>query len=148
MIISKTEDKDLIKNFITNPILWEMAGYHGDPNQFTPNMDNLWLTALIANDFVCLMELRKFTSLIYDCHIYTLPEQMRKGIATEAVKQAIQWIKKNTQIKTLMLTVPFSCQHVIKFLANKTDFKICGMLHKSIIYQNRLEDLILYELEV
>lgn len=147
MIITETKNKQLIKEFITNPILWNITGYVGNSDEFIPDLNHQYLLATKDDKKVCLMELKKFTNLVSEAHIYTLPEEMRKGIGSEAVKVAIEWIKENTKIKTIMLTVPLSCEHVIKFLT-KTEFKVCGMLHKSIVYQNQLQDLVLYELGV
>jgi hypothetical protein len=146
--INITEDKQLIKSVITNEILWGLHGYDGDKELFEPIMDRIWLKIEDNTTIAGLFELKKFNNVIYEAHIYMLPHTFRTGLSIKAIIKAKEFIKETYKnIHKILLTVPSSCEHVLKML-QKTEFKVCGAIKEGLIYHNQLQDLILFELTI
>jgi RimJ/RimL family protein N-acetyltransferase len=146
--INITEDKQLIKSVITNEILWDLHGYNGDKELFEPIMDRIWLKIEANTVLAGLFELKKFNNVVWESHIFILPPYQGTGISIKAIKEAKKFIKDNYHnIHKILLTVPASCEHVLKML-QKTEFKVCGAIKEGLIYHNQLQDLILFELTI
>jgi RimJ/RimL family protein N-acetyltransferase len=147
IIITETKDKELIKSIITNEHIWELAGYSGNKDEYEPDLTNTWLKIELDRVLVGIFKLRKFTEITVDGHIHILPEFRNKIIANDAIKESRKYLKEKSNYKNVITTVPISCEHVMK-LMDRVGFKVCGAIHNGIIYQDRLEDLIVYELTI
>lgn len=146
--IIPTNSDNLVKKIITNDKLWILAGYSGKKEEFMPNMDNLWLEIQQNTVITGLFELRRFNTITFEIHPYVLPEHQHTGLSLDALNKLQEFLKENyKEIKNLISYVPISCTHSIKFL-EKTNSKISGLIKNGIIYNNQLQDLLLYQLEV
>lgn len=145
--ISQTENIDLIKSIVTNERLWEMAGYTGNKEEFKPNLNNIWLVIKDNETIAGLVELREYTRITFDGHIYIKPSFQNRKLAPLAVLKTIQYLKQNTPIHNVVIPVPMTCIYVMKFL-DKCPTKVVGMIENGIIHNNILQDLILYQIKI
>lgn len=148
-MISVTENtnEELIKSIVTNNKLFELSGHTGSKYNYSPNMNNLWLKIDQDNTTIGFFELKEFTKICFDGHIYIAPEYWGKGLARQSIRKALEYLDKFTFIKTVLLSVPEKAIHVLKMLS-KTDAKACGIISNAAIYQNKLQNIILFELKI
>lgn len=144
MKVLETKNKTLIKDVVTNPVLFKMLGYSGNPEDFRPNLNDTWLHISYESITVGLFHVKEFTKITAECHAYILPEYHGKGVSISAAEKAIDYLKKNSEYRTLMTMVPMACEHVFKFL-KRIDFKPCGLIKNSIVYNDQLQDMVLLE---
>ena len=148
MIISETKNVNLIKLIVTDPTLWLLEGGEGqDPKSYKPYLGHIWLKIIHNRDIIGLLELREFTKITYEGHIYILPQYHASGLALEAGVALIGYIRKLNKIKNIITTVPTSCDHVLNFL-KKLGFSVNGIIQNGIIYNGKYQDLIMQQLEV
>lgn len=147
MFISQTNNKELIKSIITNPVLWDLRDLDDHPNDLCIPENLLWLLATEDNKNLGLIELIPFTNNTMFGHIHLLPEYHSTGLATQFIKSAQQYLKEHTQINSVLTTVPVSCTHVIR-LMKATNFIQLNTIPDGIIYKNKKQDLLLYQLKV
>lgn len=144
MKVSETKNKHLIKEIVTNPTLFKMLGYSGNPEDFRPNLNDMWIYISEDNKAVGLFHVKEFTRVTAECHAYILPEFHGSGKSIEAATKAIEYLKTNSEYRVLMTMVPMACEHVFKFL-KRIDFKPCGLIKNSIVYNDQLQDMVLLE---
>ncbi|HEY3527386.1 MAG TPA: hypothetical protein VGK47_14410 [Nitrososphaeraceae archaeon] len=148
MKIKQTKNVDLIRSIVTNPILWKQAGHDGDPIFYTPYLGNIWLIGQKDNKNVGLLELKQITAITYEAHIRILPEFQGTGESVEFAQNVRKFIKNSCKnIHNLVCHVPMECKYVINFLS-RLNLKVNGLIRNGIIYNNTLQDLIIFQLEV
>lgn len=145
--IQIVNDLELIKPVICHPDLHELCGYTESPDQFKLHPLSLYLAVSKDNykTIAGIFEFREFTKVCWEAHAAILPEYQNTSdswIFGESIKQ---WLKDNTTIQSLMITVPESCKHVSKYV-KKLDFKQTGIIPGGIIYNNQLMNLLIYTL--
>jgi len=144
---TQTWDKEEIKSIICHEKLWALAGYTTDPKDFDPKMDRIWLKIEwpdYANDkthLIGMMEFRELTKVAAEVHGGLHPN-WRHQYSIMAEMIAEEWVKKNTEYRTVVITSPMSCTHVHKFAQN-CGFQPTGIIPNGIVYNNKFEDLIL-----
>ena len=149
MNITEIHDSNIIKRIVTNPLLFKLHGFAGFVEDYEPNLhnDDIWLHIIQDDKDIGLVQLEPITAITANSHVYILPEHHGSGIALEAVREVREYIKEKLRFKKIICTVPFDCGHVVKF-NNKVGFTPCGLIHNGVIYNNRLQDLIIFEIEV
>lgn len=140
------KDYRLIEAIIKNPILWQLMGHIEDPDKYEVPKDRTWLLASDEEDIIGLMELHPMTAITYIAHIHIRPKYHKTGKSLQVVEATKEYLKK-THIKNIITTVPLVCTHVIK-LMNKTGFVVQGSIKDGIVYDNRIQDLLLFQLKV
>ena len=145
--ISPTFDVATIKNIVTHPKLYNLAGHCGDPADYVPDLNNLWLLVKSNNEVAGLIGLSEFTKITAVGHIYILPEYQTTGLSEAAVYKAAEILKENTYIRQIIIPVPTECRHVHLFM-QRIKAQKSGIIKNGIIYNNNLQDLILYQYEL
>lgn len=144
--IKETKDKKLITDIVTVPELYNLAGNYGNIKKYKPDMRKLWLEIKINGKTAGLGVFKEVTKITYDSHIYVLPEYQKKGLTPEIARELQKYLSFKG-VKTLIATVPMECSHIFK-LMEKTNFKVTGMIPNGIIYNYKLQDLIIFSANI
>ena len=148
MIIHKTTNLKQINSIITRHVLWTLHGHTEDPEEYEIPQDGTeWLVAYEDDVTIGLMEIKAFTRITCNAHIHILPEFHKTGKSLEVIDATRQYLKEHTEYINAITTVPIRCEHVIK-LMEKAGFVVQGLIKDGIVYNNILQDLILYQLKV
>lgn len=146
--IQPLDDEYEIKSIILNPILWSLHCRGQElPGTIDLEPNTKYLGIIYNKELAGMVSLEKFNNVTLAAHIYILPSYQKGKISLDAVEACKKYLKENTDIYKVITTVPMDCEHVHKFLA-RTDFKINGNITKSVIYNNKLQDQILYSLQI
>ena len=147
-MIEPTTDKEQIKEIITEPKLWAMTYGQGCLiEQFEVDLNNYYYSIIHDKQVIGLFETKPFNKITLDAHIYILPKYQDGQLSVKAVKAGQEYFKENTDIHNIITTVPVSCSYVHRFLS-KTDFKATGQISDGIIYNDQLQNLIIYQLKI
>lgn len=146
--LSVTKDKELIKKIITNPVLMDDRDLQiGGEDLIIPD-HIIWLLGQDKdNKYVGLIEIIPFTDNTAFGHIHLLPEYRGSGKALELIQSVKKFLKEEGHIQNVLTSVPVSCGRVLK-LMNKSGFKVIGTVKDGITYHNKIQDLILHQLEI
>lgn len=142
-----TLDKDVIKSFVTHPVLFKMAGFTIKPEEYEVPESSLWVLITQDNIDIGVFELRKVTNITYDIHTYILPEYHNTATTLEATKTGLEFLKEHTTIKTIIITTPQECLYIVKHVL-KVGFKPCGIIDDGVIYNNKRQNLVILQYEV
>lgn len=93
-----------------------------------------------------LFQLEKITNECISIHMHILKKFQGKGIALKCLKPLLSYLKNGT-IRVLLASVAIENRKMIQVI-QKTSFKCCGCIPNGIIYNNKLQDLILFSLEI
>jgi len=88
-------------------------------------------------------------------HLHILQEFRDLGHATQAFKLLINELRQNpiylcnseVSCKTLLATLPIQNKAILK-VADKVNARKIGQLSNSILYNNQIQDVVLYTVEV
>lgn len=144
MKIELTTNYVLITDILNTPELLKLTDPDTMKAEFDPREKYLLVTDPGA---VGLIRLHPMTHVTAIGHIHLLPQVHGTGKSVEAVMETKEYIKKNLTYKSIITTVPMECEHVIK-LMNKTGFTPCGVINQGIVFNHKLQDLILFQTEV
>jgi RimJ/RimL family protein N-acetyltransferase len=79
-------------------------------------------------------------------HIHILDKHQAKGYVFKGW-EVLHTLLKDSNINTIVGSVPIENENMMKVVM-KTNFKCCGTIPNGIIYNNKLQDLVLFSLEV
>lgn len=145
--VSITTDLDLIKSIITHKDLWSLTGGQDktlNPDTFVPDMSYAYIIAYNNDKPAALGQIKYFTKVTLETHAHVLPEFQKERLTVELCNKMIEFVKQNSSAQKLLVTTPNICRHVT-ILLNKLGFKQFGSLSNSIIYNDKLVDLLFYE---
>lgn len=146
--IEPLDDEYEIKSIILQPKLWQLTYGQGClVEEFELDPVSKFLGVIYQKELCGMFELKDFNKITLDAHIYIMPRYQNGLLSLKAVKAAKEYLKENTEIYRVITTVPIECEHVHKFL-KKTDFEINGLIPKSIIFNDKLQDTVLYSLQI
>lgn len=131
MLVQKTISKDIIHYVFPN---------------LNINQHNLYFEISLSGKIIGLFEIQILTQITGILHLHILEEFQNQGLAIHAVKELIKALK-NTEIKQLIGTIPETNQHIMS-IVNKTPSKCCGLIKDGIIWNNQLQNLILFQLDL
>ncbi len=136
-------DDPLIKEILTTEGLFQLLGGRDKINFLTPkHMTYLLIT--VDSEIAGLFCLDEQNPILVNGHIALLPRHWGKIDSDAILHAGLQFLKVNTTYKQVCSTVPSPCLHVIKFLT-RNEFRVCGTYHNSIIFNDQVVDLILFE---
>ncbi len=146
--IEPLNDDYEISSIILQPKLWKMTYGQGClVEEFEIDKTCNYLGVIYQNELAGMFQLKEFNKITVDAHIYILPKYQNGLLSLKAVKACKEYLQENSDIYKVITSVPYECHYVHKFLA-KTEFKPCGLINNGIIYNNNLQDLILYQLTI
>lgn len=111
-----------------------------------PNFQNEFYLIISDQKLLGIFEIQELTKITGILHMHLTPEYQGKGLGIQCFNELIKMLKGG-KYSHLMGTLPAE-NHRILSVANKTKARVCGCLTNAIIYDNKLQDLILFELEV
>lgn len=142
IVYEPTQDIDLIRKCVTNPIVWRAGTDDGmidiNPELFFVNPHGkLWLK---SGDYGLFMfEPRNY--ITYEVHTMLFPEARGKSI--DIAIGAIEWIFNNTRCLRITTSVP-GYNVLAKRLSIKSGMKLIGNNEKSFLKDGILYDQYLY----
>lgn len=137
LTIRKFKNQEEILNIIKNPILF--ACTYGQSNDF--NIDGKdFLVIENEKEIVGCFEIRDFTKVCLEAHIFVLPRYWK--LSLEVVALGEQWARKN-HYKSIITFVPLNCVHMLKFI-DRIGYKAAGTISQGIVYKNYLVDLFIF----
>jgi RimJ/RimL family protein N-acetyltransferase len=144
--VTKTDNKELIKQIITEPTLWKvMYGQGNDLNNF--NVDTTFDYLLIEDSekgVVGLFQIRALTKMLVECHAYILPEFWGKGLSETASQSGFEYLRNNTKYLKCFTDIPEDCNEV-RTSCERIGWKKIGTVENGVIYNGRLQKLDFYE---
>ena len=114
---------------------------------FPTNPTHLYLLIKKDTQTVGVFELQKITNITASVHMHIIEEYQQQGIANKTLYPLLDYIRFYTSYKKLIATVASTNEHIQKVL-DKTDFVFCGLITDGIIWNDRIDDLLIYQLEV
>lgn len=111
-----------------------------------PNTEHKYYLIEESNNIIGMFEIQPITKITGILHLHIKEHYQNKGLAIKAFNKLLE-ILKNGSIKQLIGTIPEDNKNIMS-VVNKTKATYCGKLTNAIIYNNRLQDLLLYQLEV
>ncbi len=111
------------------------------------NIHNEYIIIKVNENNVGLFELQPLTKISYVLHSYIRPEFRDKSYSTRATKALVKFLKERTQIKKLIGAIPVLIAKQLN-IANQINAKACGLIHKGVIYDGIVQDLLLFELDI
>jgi RimJ/RimL family protein N-acetyltransferase len=146
--IKPLEDQEQIKSIILEPTVYKLnQGEQCLVEEFTIDPSCRYLSIQYFNELAGLFQFKEFNKIMLEAHISILPKYHNGHLSVKAVKAAKEYLAENTGFLKAFTTVPMECEHVHKLMV-KTDFEVNGLIPNSIIYNNRLQDLIIYSLNI
>lgn len=143
-----SKDEKLITQIMTEPKLFQATyGQSIDTKDFKIDYNWVYHIASYDDKIVGLFKVRELTKILIEVHIYILPKYQNRHLPIAVTIQAIKWIQNNTQYRNISTFVPEDCIHVIKFL-DSLNFKPVGFLPHGVIYNKRVQGLLMYNKEV
>ena len=101
-----------------------------------------------SDDFIVgIFELQAITKITETVHLYILPAFQKKGIAYSAFLELIEYLKQEQKILKLICTIPITNKNILSAL-RKTPFKACGVISHGIIWNEQIQDLLIFELTI
>lgn len=107
----------------------------------------LWYFINHNNESVGCFQLQEVTKITVSVHMSLLEEYQNKDIAIKCFKPLLEQLKKDTTYSKLVCTVPVNNKHMLSVL-NKTTFKVCGLIPNGIIWDTKLQDLLIFEVTI
>lgn len=148
MHISPLDDDYEITSIILEPSLWKMSYGQGClVEEFKVDKTCSYLGVIYQKELCGMFQVRNYSPIMVDAHIFLMPSYQRKDLAVKAVNACKEYLHDHTNTYKVFTTVPYECEHVHRLLA-KTDFEVSGNLTKSVIWNGKLQDQILYSLQV
>ncbi len=144
--VHKTTDYNSILKILENPVLFDCtSGQNGDID-LEDIKKREWLLVTDNMKIIGCFEIKEFTRVCIEGHIYVLPSHWKQS--KEIMAAAFDWCLDN-KYKTVFTCVPANCLHILKFV-NKIGFKAAGQIPKGVIFNKELVTLFLftYDLEV
>lgn len=140
-----TENYPLIDSLLTNPLLYRATtGKKSTPRSDSRNHHFKHLLITDDSEILGCFQYKEFTNRVVEVHINLLPKYWGKGISEEICSKGIEWFRIHTNYKKIMTDVPKCCNNVVG-LMSKINFRICGLIVDGCIFNNKDEDLLLFE---
>ncbi len=141
----ETNNKEEIERIVKNPIISKLLSLS---DSYEPDFNNEKFYLIHKESLVIgITTLKKFSNITYDAHLILLPEYHGRGLATKVGYKFFKFVKKNTIINNLITSVPLEAKHGHKYM-ERLEFKVIGLIKNGIVYNNKIQDLILYQKEV
>ncbi len=114
---------------------------------FEPNMSNIWLIINFRSKAIGLFELQEVSKIASIVHMHIISGYQKQDLGLLAFKKLVEYLSLHSKIKTLIGTIPAKNSHIMS-IVNRTAAKCCGNIPNGIIFNNELQDLLLFNLEV
>lgn len=131
---------DAIRDIIRNPTLFNCT-YGQDPDDTLDLEGKEFLLVKMDDVNIGCFEIQEWTHKTLEAHIFVLPHYWKNSL--EVVKAGEQWAREH-KYTVITTKIPANCIHMLKFIT-RIDYKAAGLLHKAIVYNNQLVDLLLFE---
>ena len=105
-----------------------------------------WLVIKEEYKLIGIFEINPLTKISGLLHLNILEEYQNQGIAIKAFNALIKYLK-TTNYKQIIGSIPEKNKKIMS-IVNKTKGKCCGSIKDGIIFNNELQDLLLFQLEV
>lgn len=112
-----------------------------------PNILNTWVVIKDNKYEVGLFEIQELTKITGIVHFYIKPEVRNQGYGKKMCPLLLRFAKEKTGFRKLIASIPAYNIPMIAVMKH-TDFKCCGAVRDGIIWDDRLQDIILFEIEV
>ena len=132
MIIDKTTDMEAVRNFLTEPAIWEAISgdFTGSIEEYSPESANyLYIMGYDKLEPIGLFIIHKTDLNLFQCHVQVIPEH-RDRYAVEFGSGAVKWVWDNTELNKLIALIPEIYPNVHKF-AEVQGFKQEGYITNS-----------------
>lgn len=94
-----------------------------------------------------VFQLQEFTKVCGIVHLHIFENYQNKGIVKQLYDPLIDWVRQNTRYSKLLATIPED-NIKMRAIVAKLPFRICGIVGDGIIYNNRSQNLLLFELNI
>jgi hypothetical protein len=111
-----------------------------------PNLTHEWLLIIKDNNIVGMFEIQPLSKITGIVHLHIKEEFQKQGVAIEAMNALTEYLKP-TPIKQLIGSIAVKNKHIMS-IVNKTKARCCGLISNGIIWNNELQDIALFQLEV
>ena len=111
-----------------------------------PLLSCRWLEIHNNNDLIGKIQLQPITKITFNIHLDIHKEHQKKGLANKIEQPLIEYCIK-AGIHSLICTIAEENKNMLKVMM-KTKFKCAGLIKNGIIYNNKKQNLILFQLEV
>lgn len=111
-----------------------------------PNLLNDFRVIAYKGDLIGLFEIQPITSITGILHMHIIKEFQNQGLAIKAFNQLIEDLK-SSPFKQLIGSIPEHNKNIMS-IVKKTQAKCCGMLEDAIIFNGKLQNLVLFQLEI
>lgn len=101
----------------------------------------------VEEELIFIMKYEFFTPIAVNVHFYLKSTLRNKGIFKDIQKLLKKWITNNTNIRKILAMSPKSCE-MIAHVCEKFGFVKEGHLKNSIIWRNKIDDLLIYGLNL
>ena len=146
--IQSTKDNDIITSIITEPQLWDLEYGQGmGLKDFQVDWSYRYLLIKDNEEILGLFQVRDFTRIVLEAHIYLLPKYWGNTYSKDSIKALIKYLTDMTHYHSLITDVPVVCKHVINLL-KKIGARQSGFINNGVIYNNKLTDLMLFSYQI
>ncbi len=116
--------------------------------QLDVNIRNKYLLILDEDikTYIGLFEIQPITKITGILHMHVSPEFQKKGNGIKAFNALMDYLK-DKEFKQLIGTIPVKNNKIMS-VVNKTEAKCIGLIRDGIIFDDVLQDLALYQIEV
>lgn len=127
MILTRTEDNEIIKSVLCHPEIYNRIQEDGAPNKedFEPPANAMYIT---DSHNIAVMVYHWASNITLECHIHVLPEHRKD--ASKFCQLALEWAWDNTEATKIVAQIPDLYPDVLKF-AIKNGFVIEGYNSES-----------------
>lgn len=147
--VDRTYDKDLIRNILTEPRIWDAIAEDSEQSGlFEVDLNkNIFLALNWGDICVGIYVLHAFNGCTLQIHANMIPEY-RKEFATECGEKVLDWFRDNgpEKYKKLIALIPNIYPHVYHFTLNR-GFKDEGLLTNAYRKKGKLHDIHILGLE-
>lgn len=143
-----TRDMKVIDSVMLNPVLWKLSvGTEEDPPSKYIGLPGLtYVSCFCDSKFVGLINYNFIAVRVMQIHPHILPEFWGK-ISQAVVAKFISNLRNQQVVTKLVAMIPKCCRHTRMFAA-RNKFKREGKLSRAVMYNDKVQDLIIYSHEL
>lgn len=141
LTIERTEDLELIKSVIADPVIWETVAEDGmNYDNFEPNvMSEAWLVIRSGNEIIALFNIHSHGAITAEIHAHVLPKH-RKEFSRDAGDICLQWFYDEfPEYEKLIAQIPVIYENVERFTVSY-GFKHEGLNRKCYLKNGEIID--------
>lgn len=111
---------------------------------YIPNPTHSYLLIDKDDQLVGAYEIQEMSKILVNIHLHIIEGYQRLGIGLESYKELVKFMVVFSPYKAMMCTVPKNNTAMINGL-QRTKWKVSGCIRNSIIWDDVLTDLIIFE---